>query len=377
VADQHLTTLIDFRFKPEYKAERGGQGSGNNRQGKNGADVELRVPVGTLVRDVESGEVVADLVRHEQRAVVAHGGRGGRGNARFVSSTHQAPRFAEKGEPAEQRELCLELKLLADVGLIGFPNVGKSTLIAKISAARPKIADYPFTTLVPNLGVVSVEPGRSFVVADIPGLVEGAHEGAGLGHQFLRHIERTRLLVHLLDLSGLSGRDPANDFEVINGELAAYSERLAALPQWVVLNKLDMPDAASIAPPLQADLEARGYRVFSLSALTGEGVALLTYALAEALEAMPREAPPAEEVVRFSPPAEAGWEIESSGEGVYRVKGRRIERLVAMTDLNNDAGVARLRRQLDRMGLVAELRELGAKDGDTVQIGAEEFDFID
>jgi GTP-binding protein len=377
VADEHLTTLVDFGLKSEYKAERGGQGSSNNKQGKNATDIELRVPVGTLVTDADTGELVADLIRHDQRAVAAHGGRGGRGNARFVSATHQAPRFSERGEPAEQRTLRLELKLLADVGLIGFPNVGKSTLIAKISAARPKIADYPFTTLAPNLGVVSVEPGRSFVVADIPGLVEGAHEGAGLGHQFLRHIERTRLLVHLLDVSGLTGREPANDFEVINQELRAYSERLAALPQWVALNKVDMPDAATLAPALRADLEARGYRVFALSGLTGEGVSALIYALAEALEALPREAPPAAEVVRFTAPAEEGWEIDTPEEGVYHVKGRRIERMVAMTDMGNEAGVRRLQRLLDRMGIVAQLRDLGAQDGDTVRIGTEEFEFID
>jgi GTP-binding protein len=337
----------------------------------------LQVPVGTLVTDIETNEVVADLVRHEQRAVIARGGRGGRGNACFVSSTHQAPRFSERGEPSEQRSLRLELKLLADVGLIGFPNVGKSTLIAKISAARPKIADYPFTTLVPNLGVISVEPGRSFVVADIPGLVEGAHEGAGLGHQFLRHIERTRLLVHLLDVSGLSGRDPAADFDIINRELSAYSERLASLPQWVALNKVDMPGAASITPGLRADLESRGYRVFSLSGLTGKGTSQLVYALAGALEAMPREAAPAEEVVRFAAPVEEGWEIETPEDGVYRVRGRRVERMVAMTDMNNEAGVRRLQRQLDRLGVVAQLRDLGVQEGDTVQIGAEEFEFFD
>ncbi|MGV3720504.1 MAG: GTPase ObgE, partial [Actinomycetota bacterium] len=243
-ADPMLTTLIDFRFKREYKAERGGNGSSNQKFGKNGAGIQLRVPVGTQVTDLETGELIADFVRPEQREVIAKGGRGGRGNTHFVSSTHQVPRFAEKGEPAEVHELRLDLKLLADVGLIGFPNVGKSTLISKVSAARPKIADYPFTTLVPNLGVVQVEPGRSFVVADIPGLIEGASSGAGLGHQFLRHVERTRMLVHVLDVSGLTMRDPYEDYLIVNQELAAYSDRLSALPQLVALNKSDMPDAA-------------------------------------------------------------------------------------------------------------------------------------
>jgi GTP-binding protein len=378
VADSNLATLVDFRLKHAYKAQRGEQGSGNNKHGKDGADIVLRVPVGTLATDEATGEVVADLVRHDQQAIVAKGGRGGRGNAHFATSTHQTPRFAEKGEPAEERTLRLELKLLADVGLIGFPNVGKSTLIAKISAARPKIADYPFTTLVPNLGVVSIEPGRSFVVADIPGLVEGAHQGAGLGHQFLRHIERTRLLVHLLDVSGLSGREPAEDFTIVNTELQAYSPRLAELRQIVALNKADMPDAAQLIPELRADLEARGHTVFPISALTGEGVQPLVYALGEILKEMPREAPPAEEeVVRFTAPEADEWDVETPEPGVYVVRGRSVERLVAMTDINNDAGVRRLQRMLERKGVVGRLRDMGAQDGDTVRIGAEEFDFID
>jgi GTP-binding protein len=383
-ADSNLSTLIDFRFKKEYKAERGGQGGGNDKHGKDARDVELRVPVGTLVTNAETGERVADLVRPGQQEIVARGGRGGRGNARFATSTHQTPRFAERGEPGDQRTLTLELKLLADVGLIGFPNVGKSTLIARISAARPKIADYPFTTLAPNLGVVTIEPGRSFVVADIPGLVEGAHLGAGLGHQFLRHVERTRLLVHLLDVSGLSGRDPAEDFRIITEELRAYSPRLAELRQIVALNKADMPDAAEIAPALRADLESRGHTVFQISALTGEGVPDLVYAIAGVLDELPREAPPAEEeVVRFTAPADDGWEAEEAagtreaGRGVFVVRGKGVERLVAMTDMNSDAGVRRLQRLLERMGVVARLRELGAQDGSTVRIGKEEFDFID
>jgi GTP-binding protein len=377
VADPALTTLIDFRYKREYKAESGGSGSGNQKSGKNGADVELRVPVGTQVTDDETGEVVADLVRPGQREVAARGGRGGRGNVHFVSSTHQAPRIAEKGEPAEERGLRLELKLLADVGLIGFPNVGKSTLISRISAAKPKIADYPFTTLVPNLGVVQVEPGKSFVVADIPGLIEGASEGAGLGHQFLRHVERTRILVHLVDVSGLTMRDPREDFAVIHRELAAYNSRLSELPQLVALNKADMPGAAEVVPSLRADLERQGYEVYEISALTGRGVQELVYAMWRALEQIPVPPPPAEEpVIRYRAPDEDRWEAEREGDE-FVVRGKSIERLVAMTDMNSDAGVRRLQRILEKMGVVSRLRDLGAEDGSSVRIGDVEFDFVD
>jgi GTP-binding protein len=377
VADPMLTTLIDFRYTRGYKAESGGNGSGNNKSGKNGQDTELRVPVGTQVTDSETGEAVADIVRAGQREIVARGGQGGRGNATFVSSTHQTPRFCEKGEPPEERGLRLELKLLADVGLIGFPNVGKSTLISKISAAKPKIADYPFTTLVPNLGMVQVEPGKSFVVADIPGLIEGASEGAGLGHQFLRHVERTRMLVHLLDVSGLTMRDPDEDFRVVNQELAAYSPRLGELKQLVALNKADMPGAREIIPSLRERLEEQGYEVYSLSALNGEGAQSLVYSIWQTLETIPLPPPPAEEeVVRYRAREEDSWEVERETEA-FVVRGKGIERLVAMTDLNNEAGLRRLQRIMERMGIVSRLRDLGAENGHTVRIGSAEFDFID
>src|SRR5436190_9267071 len=283
-SDSNLTTLIDFRYRREYKAGRGENGSGNQKHGANGADVELRVPVGTLVTDAVTGEVVADFVRPGQREVLARGGIGGRGNARFATSTHQTPRFAEKGEPAEGRDLRLELKLLADVGLIGFPNVGKSTLIARVSAARPKIADYPFTTLVPNLGVVRIDQGSAFVVADIPGLIEGAHTGAGLGHQFLRHIERTRLLVHLLDISDSSGRpDPVKDFEVIMGELESFGAGLESKPMILVASKVDVANKTKVAK-LKRYAKAHALELLSISAVTGEGVEKLKWAMAEKVE---------------------------------------------------------------------------------------------
>ena len=400
VADPNLTTLIDFRYRRDYKAGRGENGAGNQKHGANGADIELKVPVGTLMADAATGELVADFVRPEQREVAARGGMGGRGNARFATSTHQTPRFGEKGEPGEERDLRLELKLLADVGLIGFPNVGKSTLIARLSAARPKIADYPFTTLAPNLGVVRVDALHAFVVADIPGLIEGAHAGAGLGHQFLRHVERTRLLVHMLDVSGLSGRDPWDDFGIVNRELRAYSERLAERPQLVALNKADMPAAAAVIRDLAPRLKDAVGAVFPISALTGDGVPPLLYAIWDRLQELPMEAPPPEvEVVRFTGPPDESWEIEplheqEPGRSVDRssrsgrhadtthprtwvVRGKKIERLVVMTDMENEAGVRRLQRILDRMGVVGRLRALGATDGDTVRIGTTEFEFID
>lgn len=378
VADPMLTTLIDFRFKRDYKAERGVNGSGNRCFGKNGGDIVLRVPVGTQVTDVATGEVIADIVRPDQREIVAKGGRGGRGNVHFVSSTHQTPRMAEKGEPAEIRDVRLDLKLLADVGIIGFPNVGKSTLISKISAARPKIADYPFTTLVPNLGVVSIEPGKSFVVADIPGLIEGASEGAGLGHQFLRHVERTRMLVHVLDVSGLTMRDPDEDFATVNRELAAYSDRLADLQQLVALNKSDMPGAAEIVPGLRQRLEEQGYQVFEISGLTGAGVQELVYAVARTLDEIPvpEISEAQQEVIRYKAPQEEKWDVELEGD-TFVVHGKSIERLIAMTDMNSDAAVRRLQRILEKNGVVNRLRDMGAEEGATVRIGDVEFDFLD
>jgi GTP-binding protein len=376
-ADPGLGTLLDYRYRRHYKAGSGGAGGGNGRTGKNGETVELRLPVGTQVRDAGTGVLIADLTHEGRRVVVARGGQGGRGNARFVSSTHQTPRFAEKGEPGEERELLLELKLIADVGLVGFPNVGKSTLISRISAARPKIADYPFTTLQPNLGVVEVEPGKTFVVADIPGLIEGASEGAGLGHQFLRHVERTRLLVHVLDLSPETMREPHEDFEVVNRELAAHSAALAARPQVVALNKIDMPGAAERAEAFLRRLEEEGLEVHRVSALTGEGLRPLVYALWRRLETLPRPQPETgEEIVRYTLREDRAWDARRDGD-VFLVSGKGVERLVAMTDLDSEAGVRRLQRILERMGVVGRLRDLGARDGDLVRIGRTEFDFID
>jgi GTP-binding protein len=272
VADPQLGTLLDLRYQQHYDAERGEHGQGRDRYGRSGVDKVVRVPVGTLVRDFASGEVLADLAEAGARFVAAQGGKGGRGNLHFATSTNQAPRIAEDGGPGEERKLRLELKLLADVGLLGYPNVGKSTFIARVSKARPKIADYPFTTLVPNLGVVPLSDGRSFVLADIPGLIEGAAEGHGLGHRFLKHVERTRVLLHLVELSPEPGREPLRDFDVINAELGRYDPALAARPQVVALTKMDLPDTRAAWPTLREAFAARGVELHAVSAATGEGV---------------------------------------------------------------------------------------------------------
>jgi len=295
VASQHYNTLLHFRFNPEHKAERGRHGEGSNRKGREGASIDVATPVGTVVYDWKTGEVLHDFTTPGDRFVIARGGRGGRGNARFATSTHQAPTEHEDGKPGEERKLRLELKLLADVGLVGFPNAGKSTLISRISAARPKIADYPFTTLEPHLGVVTTDDNnhRTFVVADIPGLIEGAHTGHGLGIQFLRHVERTRLLAHLVDVSETTGRDPVHDFEIVMSELASFSEDLARKPMIVVATKLDAAQDPERVASLEALARERGLPFFKISSATGEGLPALKRAMAESVLApVPAEQSP-------------------------------------------------------------------------------------
>jgi GTP-binding protein len=382
LADGRMTTLLDYRYKRTYKAPKGGDGANNNMTGASGEDLVLHVPVGTQVFDAESGDLIADLATDEEKFVVAKGGRGGRGNAKFATPTQQVPRYAENGEPGEDRNLRLELKLLADVGLLGFPNVGKSTLIAQVSAARPKIADYPFTTLVPNLGVVRVDEQRSFVMADIPGLIEGAHTGAGLGDRFLRHIERTRLLLHIIDVSGFTDRNPAEDFDTINNELLAYSPVLSGLPQVIAFNKIDVAGARETAEELKPVFEARGYTVFIISAATGEGIRPMIYFLGEELERLDQIVPtPVEvdEIVRITA-KEAdvkSFEVKQVDENEYEVVGKGLQRMVAMSNLDTDESLRRMHRKLDRMGVLKALKEAGVQDGDTVRIGTIEFDYAD
>lgn len=376
-ADENLNTLVEFRSRRAFKAAGGTQGLGGRKSGKSGEDIVLKVPAGTLIFEEGKERPLYDLTLHGQRVVVAKGGRGGRGNCHFKNPVRQAPGFAEKGEPGEERELRLELKLLADVGLLGFPNVGKSTFISRVSAARPKIGDYPFTTLVPNLGVVQVED-ESFVVADIPGIVEGASEGAGLGHQFLRHVERTRVLLHILDLGGVTGRDPAEDYFALNRELSAFSPTLADLPQIVALNKMDMTGAEERAAEVRAALP-EGVLVFEMSAATGAGVRDVVYALAERLREIPKPAvaPEAElETAYIGPPEPEVWEVRREDDGAWAVVGKPIEKLVAMTDLDREESVRKLHRQLQARGVLDQLRDMGAEVGDTVRIGPTEFDYV-
>ena len=371
IADRHLNTLIRFKRQRHFKAEPGAPGESKDMQGKQGKDLFISVPPGTVVRDAESREVLADLVQDGQKVVVARGGRGGRGNAAFKSPTNQAPRIAEKGEPGEVRTLKLELKLIADVGIVGAPNAGKSTLLAAVSAARPKIADYPFTTLTPNLGVATLDD-HALVLADIPGLIEGAHEGAGLGIRFLRHIERTRVLIHLLDGSAA---DPLRDFETINAELDFFSPKLAAKPQVVALNKMDLPQAQQLWPTVQAAMRQRGLPVFAISAATGQGTRELLYAALKILEETPPEPVSAVEMRVFRPEEnEDAFEIAKEGE-LFRLRGRRIERAAAMTDWNNDEALARFQRILKAMGIMDALREAGIQPGDTVVIGNKELEW--
>lgn len=370
---ENANTLLDLRYRKHHKAERGENGGINNMHGKDGADREIIVPPGTVVYDDDTDQALADLTEVGQQVIIAKGGRGGRGNARFATAVQQAPTFAEQGEPGEEKWLRLELKLLADVGLVGFPNAGKSTLLAQVSAARPKIADYPFTTLVPNLGVVEVD-GHDFVMADIPGLITGAHQGQGLGHEFLRHVERTRILVHVVDAAGCDGREPLEDFHAINRELELYTPELAERPQLVALNKLDLPDAAERETELVAALTELGYPVFPISAATGQGVRDLMRATYAALQAAPKPQPIA--VLENWQEPERPLAISRDNE-FYVVSGTWVERRIAMTDMQNEDALRRLQRAFQRYGVFDALRAAGIQEGDPVRIRDVEFEFTD
>ena len=367
VADKNLNTLIDFRYKRKYVAKRGGQGGTKNCTGMRADNVYVKVPMGTLVRDDVTGAVMADLTEDGQEYIAAKGGRGGKGNACYVTSTNRAPTFAEKGEPGENRWLKLELKLLADVGLVGYPSVGKSSIIAQVSAARPEIAAYHFTTLSPVLGVVRIDEERSFVLADIPGLIEGAHEGVGLGHDFLRHVERTKVLLHIVDVAGVDGRDPIEDFDKINNELAQYSERLARRKQLVVANKMDLPEAQENFGRLKEYVEAKGYEITKASAATGEGLRELMFQAYELLEAYVPE-DDEQELSRFDEIDPDSYEIVVGNDTDYEVRGKNIERLVAMTNFDNDEALYRFQLIWKRLGIDEALKEKGVQEGETVRI---------
>jgi len=375
LADENLNTLLNFRYQKHFKAPRGAHGQGKGMHGARGEDLIVKVPVGTVVYDDDSGEVIADLTESGQKVIVARGGHGGKGNMRFVSSVNKAPNIAENGQPGEERWIRLELKLLADVGLVGFPNAGKSTLISRISAARPKIADYPFTTLEPNLGVVSTKNHESFVVADIPGLIEGAHRGVGLGHDFLRHIERTRVLLYILDGAEPDERDIFTDYEILKNELQLYNPELIERPYLIILNKMDLPETQTKLALLKERYGEE--KVLGISAVSGWGLEELIERTFRLVKSVPQSKRLIEEtrvIRRFE--EEEPFKIEKKN-GIYEVSGKRIENLVAISNLNQDESLRRFQRICNKMGLEDELRKMGIKSGDTVKIGGLEFEYTD
>ena len=375
VADDHMSTLMDFRYKRKYVAENGMDGSGKRCTGKNGTDLVLKVPRGTVIRDAETQEIIQDISGDEP-FILCRGGRGGWGNQHFATPTRQVPRFAKAGYPGETREVILELKLLADVGLVGFPNVGKSTLLSVVSRAQPKIANYHFTTLFPNLGVVYVEDGVSFVMADIPGIIEGASEGAGLGHDFLRHIDRCRLLVHVVDVSGSEGRDPVADFDAINAELKQYSPELAQRPQIVAANKVDILANDSLLEALRSHVEALGYPLLTISAAAHQGTRELVFAIANRLRELPPVAVYQPEYVKRPPKVDMTQPLDITVEdGVYLVEGPWLQRLIANTNFGDYESRLWFDRMLRESGLFDRLEAMGIRDGDLVSMYNLEFEY--
>jgi GTPase len=375
IVDNNMNTLLDFRFNRKFVGKNGENGDIKNQYGHSAPTCYIKVPQGTLIKDEETDEILADLTEIGQQAVIAKGGRGGRGNAKFSSSANRAPTFAELGEPGESRQLVLELKLLADVGLVGYPSVGKSSLIASVSAARPEIADYHFTTITPVLGVVSLDEGHSFVMADIPGLIEGAAEGLGLGHDFLRHVERTKVIIHVLDASGIEGRDPVEDYHKINAELKRYSERIARRPQVIAANKMDLPEAKENYARLEKLAADEGVKIFPISAATKGGLQPLMETVSQMVDEYVEEPETNEGVKVYE--AKEGDEIVISRDmsGDFVVSGKSLEKLVAMTNFANDEAVRRFQYIWRIKGIEEKLREKGIKEGDTVHIGLMEFEY--
>lgn len=376
--DKEMTTLLDFTYKKKYSAERGEDGGTSNKYGSDGDNFIIKVPLGTIVRDVETNKIMADLSHVGDRVVVAKGGKGGKGNSKFATPTRQAPKFAEPGMPGEERWITLELKLLADVGLLGFPNVGKSTLLSMVSRAKPKIANYHFTTLKPNLGVVNVKGIKSFVMADIPGIIEGASEGVGLGIQFLRHIERTRVLIHVVDISGVEGRDAIEDFIKINEELKKYSIKLWDRPQIIAANKADMLYDEEIFTNFEEKMKEFGYgKVFKISAATGEGVEDLMKEAARVLSEIPvtdLEIPEEERFVEEE--KQFTYEIHVDEEGVYVVEGSFVDRLLLAVNVHDPHSLNYFHKVLKNKGVFADLQEMGVTDGDMVRVGDFEFEYL-
>ena len=373
--DRHLSTLMDFRYKRKYVAENGQDGQGKRCTGKDGADLVIKVPVGTVVKDGETGEIICDMSGDEP-FVLARGGKGGWGNQHFATPTRQVPRFAKSGLPGVTRDVVLELKLLADVGLVGFPNVGKSTLLSVVSKANPKIANYHFTTLYPNLGVVYVEEGTSFVMADIPGIIEGASEGAGLGHDFLRHIDRCRLLIHVVDVSGCEGRDPVEDFETINRELAEYSPQLASRPMIVAANKTDIAFDRTLVDKLKAHVEAKGMDFYEISAAAQKGVRELVYAAARALRDLPPITVYEPTYVERPPQVDMSQPLTITHEDdVWIVEGPWLQRLMSNVNFGDYESRNWFDRMLRESGLFERLEEMGIEDGDTVSMYNLEFEY--
>lgn len=365
--DKDKNTLIDFRYNKKFKAENGENGSGSHCNGKYGKDLYIKVPIGTIVKDVETGKVVADLSNPGQTELILKGGRGGRGNSHFATATRQAPRFSEDGEKGEEKEIILELKLLADVGLLGFPNVGKSTFLSVVTEARPKIANYHFTTLEPNLGVVKTKNGDGFVIADIPGIIEGASEGVGLGIQFLRHVERTRLLLHFLDVSGQEGRNPVEDFNTINEELKKYSEKLSNRKQIIVANKIDAMQDENLLKEVEELAKKENFKLFKISAATKQGIEELIDYVTEELKNLPKEdlIEIEDKVVYTLEDKKDEWSIKEE-DGIFIVSGRAVQRLMGRVNIEDNESMYYLQKCLKNMGIDEKLKEMGVCEGDTV-----------
>lgn len=377
VADKNVNTLMDFRYKRMFRAEAGENGMSANKHGRGRDPLYIKVPMGTVVKDEESGKVYCDLTQDGQEFLIAKGGRGGRGNARFQTAANRAPTFSEMGEPGEEHWLQLELKVLADVGLLGYPSVGKSSIIRKVSAARPDVAAYHFTTLTPVLGVVSLPGDRNFVMADIPGLIDGAAEGVGLGHNFLRHVERSNILLHILDVSGMEGRDPKDDFDAINRELAKYSPTLAKKKQIIVLNKIDLVQDDTTIPEVTKYFEDKGYEVFAVNALTGQGLPELMERAYYYVENYEPEPEASDDAVVYEAKEDVEFVITRGDDASFTITGKRIERLVAMTNFSDDQSIRRFQKIWRYMELDDRLREKGCQEGDEVHIGEQTFTFHD